>query len=112
MRQEFGLTGWNDARRRLHRRDEVVVQSTLKERSTMFHPHRRRAAGACALALAACLALLGCGHDQPLQPTPLSGLAPDFSLADVNPNSASAGKLVSPRGEMTRISAWYFGHAT
>ena len=78
----------------------------------MSHDHLRRAAGPCALALAACLALFGCGHDQPLQPTPLTGQAPDFSLADVNPHSASVGKLVSPRGEMTRISAWYFGHAT
>ena len=78
----------------------------------MSRSHRRRAAGACALALSACLALLGCGHDQPLQPTPLSGQAPDFSLADVNPNSATSGQNVSPRQEMGKVSAWYFGHAT
>lgn len=89
-----------------------MVQSTLKERSSMSHQHRHRAAGPWALALAACLAIFGCGHDQPLQPTPLSGLAPDFSLADVNPNSASTGRLISPRGEMGSVSAWYFGHAT
>jgi hypothetical protein len=76
------------------------------------HQHRHRAAGPWALALAACLAIFGCGHDQPLQPTPLSGLAPDFSLADVNPNSASTGRLISPRGELGSVSACYFGHAT
>jgi hypothetical protein len=102
----------SDARPGLHPRAALVVQSTLKERSIMSHERRPRAAGACALALAACLALLGCGHDQPLQPTPLSGLAPDFSLSDVNPNSASTGKLISPRAEMGSVSAWYFGHAT
>jgi len=37
---------------------------------------------------------------------------PDFSLVDVNPNSASAGLVVSPRQDLHKVSAWYFGHAT
>lgn len=37
---------------------------------------------------------------------------PDFALADVNPNSATFGKTVSPHDYLGRVSAWYFGHAT
>jgi hypothetical protein len=37
---------------------------------------------------------------------------PDFSLADVNPNSATSGEQVSPRDYLGKVSAWYFGHAT
>ncbi len=36
----------------------------------------------------------------------------DFVLADVNPNSATFMTDVSPRQHLTRVSAWYFGHAT
>jgi len=36
----------------------------------------------------------------------------DFSLPDVNPNSATFGRDVSPRDFLGRTSAWYFGHAT
>lgn len=75
-----------------------------------FHVRSMRLRG---IVLAAGLAtLLGCGHGQPLQPLPLQSVAPDFSLQDVNPNSATAGKFVSPRGELGGVSAWYFGHAT
>jgi hypothetical protein len=56
-------------------------------------------------------ALGACGKN-PLQPLPPQTLVPNFSLADVNPSSATAGKNVSPRSEIGRISAWYFGHAT
>lgn len=42
----------------------------------------------------------------------ITDLATDFQLPDVNPNSASHGAMVSPRDEMQKISAWYFGHAT
>jgi len=38
--------------------------------------------------------------------------APDFSLIDVNPNSATHDQTVSPRGFLGGVSAWYFGHAT
>jgi hypothetical protein len=72
----------------------------------------RLAIGAFAL-----LAMLGgCGPgnstDAPL-PGPTPGVAvPDFSLEDVNPNSATYQTLVSPRDHLGRISAWYFGHST
>ena len=39
-------------------------------------------------------------------------LIPDFSLADLNPTSASAGLQVSPRDYLTGVSAWYFGDST
>ena len=37
---------------------------------------------------------------------------PDFSLVDVNPNSATYNQNVSPRDYLGQTSAWYFGHAT
>jgi hypothetical protein len=37
---------------------------------------------------------------------------PEFALLDVNPNSATSGKTISPRDYTGQISAWYFGHAT
>lgn len=37
---------------------------------------------------------------------------PDFGLVDVNPNSVTSGKTISPRDYTGQISAWYFGHAT
>jgi hypothetical protein len=37
---------------------------------------------------------------------------PDFRLSDLNPNSPSQGRDVSPRDYLGKISAWYFGHAT
>lgn len=37
---------------------------------------------------------------------------PDFALQDVNPASPRYLGDVSPRDELQRISAWYFGHAT
>jgi hypothetical protein len=55
------------------------------------------------------LALAGCGDD----PTkPPAGVMPDFALADVNENSATFGRMVSPRDYRGQISAWYFGAAT
>ena len=79
----------------------------------MSHSSRHRVAGLRAAALATCLtALIGCGHGQPLQPLPPQALAPDFSLPDVNPNSATSNQFVSPRAQLSRVSAWYFGHAT
>ena len=61
----------------------------------------------CVVALAACDK-----KDQPLAPLPSQSLAPDFSLTDVNPSSPTANQAVSPRSQLGRISAWYFGHAT
>lgn len=54
---------------------------------------------------------LGCGDDKPSPPGPGEAM-PDFSLLDVNPNSASHDQQVSPRQQLGAISAWYFGHAT
>ena len=64
--------------------------------------------------LALLIAAVGCGKDEksPVAPLPTQTQVPDFSLTDVNPNSATSGQAVSPRQQMTRISAWYFGHAT
>jgi hypothetical protein len=61
--------------------------------------------------LAIAVALGACGKN-PLQPLPPQTLVPNFSLPDVNPNSATAGQNVSPRSQVGRISAWYFGHST
>lgn len=46
------------------------------------------------------------GSDSPLP------ILPDFSLTDVNPNSATYTQKVSPRDYLDKVSAWYFGHAT
>ena len=53
----------------------------------------------------------GCGDD-PVEPLPNDTLAPNFTLQDYNPNSASFNALVSTRQQMGQVSAWYFGHAT
>lgn len=37
---------------------------------------------------------------------------PDFSLIDENATSPTAGDPVSPRDYLTKVSGWYFGHAT
>jgi len=57
------------------------------------------------------LALAGCGRDGPTAPSDRP-LMSDFTLIDVNPNSATSGQPVSPRQYLSRISAWYFGHST
>jgi len=53
--------------------------------------------------------LVGCteAEDQPID-----GPLPDFSLADLNPASASFDTEVSPRDALGGVSAWYFGHST
>ena len=75
----------------------------------------RLARQAVALLLLPAALLVACSKDEPTTAPPLpppTGLAPDFSLTDVNPNSASHGQGVSPRQARGKISAWYFGHAT
>lgn len=54
----------------------------------------------------------GCGDDEPVNPGPGDGQVPDFSLADVNPTSATFEQSVSPRDYLQKVSAWYFGHST
>ena len=68
-------------------------------------------------AVAVLFLAVGCGKDDPVTPpppTPLPGdqAAPDFTLADTNPNSASHNQAISPRQKLGKISAWYFGHST
>jgi hypothetical protein len=45
-------------------------------------------------------------------PGPSVEALPDFSMVDVNPDSARYQEAVSPRDYLGRISAWYFGHST
>ncbi len=63
-------------------------------------------------AVLAVVLVLGCSKDNPVEPLPPDTVVPDFSLEDVNPNSATAAQPVSPRDQLQRVSAWYFGHAT
>ena len=37
---------------------------------------------------------------------------PDFSLADINPNSTTLGQNISPRDYLQQISGWYFIKST
>ena len=78
------------------------------------HLHRPRLRRATALLAACVIAVAGCGKDDPAPLTPMAvgTLVPDFTLTDVNPNSASYNQPVSPRAQLGRVSAWYFGHAT
>jgi hypothetical protein len=61
-------------------------------------------------ALLALLVVIGCGDDK--DPIPPGDQVPDFSLTDVNPNSATTGQAISPRDHLGHVSAWYFGQAT
>ena len=45
-------------------------------------------------------------------PQPSNDALPDFSLTDVNANSARYQEAVSPRDYLGQTSAWYFGHST
>lgn len=62
------------------------------------------------LILSATLLAVGCNDDDKV--SPLTGLAPDFALKDVNPNSATHDSTLSPRDYLSKVSAWYFGHST
>ncbi len=64
--------------------------------------------------LVALFLMPGCGDDSPNKPpdTPPGDLAPDFTLTDVNENSATFSQDVSPRQHLGAVSAWYFGAAT
>lgn len=45
-------------------------------------------------------------------PEPSDEALPDFSVADVNADSARYQQAVSPRDYLGQISAWYFGRST
>ena len=50
---------------------------------------------------------------QPEEPPVASDEAlPDFSVVDVNAESARYLQAVSPRDYLGQVSAWYFGHST
>ena len=55
------------------------------------------------------LLALGCPARLPFD---TAEAVPDFALEDVNPSSPSAGATVSVRGQLGRVSAWYFGHSS
>ena len=84
----------------------------------MLHASRGRPAHLVRLVVAGLIAAIfvcgGCSRNQPMitAPLPVQTLAPDFSIQDVNPNSTTHGQNVSPRAQLGKISAWYFGHAT
>ena len=61
--------------------------------------------------LSAAFVAAGCKDDSQ-NGGPLTGLAPDFALKDVNSNSATHDSTISPRAYLSKVSAWYFGHAT
>lgn len=71
---------------------------------------KRLGAFSCGVLL---LVALGCGEES-TSPTPVDppGAMPDFSLLDVNPNSATYSQPVSPRRYLNWVSAYYFGSAT
>lgn len=71
----------------------------------------RLAWGVLAVFLAA-VALTGCGDDSGTGPGTENPVMADFSLLDVNPNSATTGSNLSPRQYLGQVSAWYFGAAT
>jgi hypothetical protein len=73
---------------------------------------RWRSLGAVVVVLSATLFAAGCKDDSNNNGGPLTGVAPDFALKDVNPNSATHDSTISPRDYLSTVSAWYFGHST
>lgn len=75
----------------------------------------RRRVSAILLA-AAVIALTGCNDDddkKPTEPDPVDGVvAADFTLPDVNPNSATYQQPISPDEYPGEVSCWYFVAAT
>lgn len=93
--------------------------------SLMKHRPERPPAATLIAAFALVFAA-ACGKDEPAPTNPIvpppqttctrlaadSLAAPDFLLADVNPNSTTHGLGISPRCQVGKVSAWYFGFAT
>jgi len=86
-----------------------------------LHVPRKRRGGLRVLHLSlglplALLVVLACNDKSSTAPSgqtlPDENAMPDFHLEDVNPASARAGSMVSPRDYLSGISAWYFGSAT
>lgn len=55
--------------------------------------------------------LLGCGEAE-VPDLSSGGVQAEFALRDDNPTSPSAGRSVSPRDHLEKVSGWYFTHAT
>ena len=69
------------------------------------------------IALGVALVHLACGGSPsgpggPTGPSGPGGPVPDFALVDVNLNSPSLDRTISPRDYLQQASAWYFGHST
>ena len=63
------------------------------------------------LAVAACCS--GCGDETVSNGEPPSDdRIPDFMLEDWNATSPSYQQAVSPRDQLGKISAWFFGYST
>jgi len=63
--------------------------------------------------LLAGLVLTGCSSASSIvESGPTGGVVSNFALLDENPTSPSYNTAVSPRDYLTKISGWYFGHAT
>ncbi len=99
----------------------MSVLSLLRRRARRLRHRRidapRSFAPISVISTLALVATLGCSDEQkaPADPTGDTGgaeVVSDFSLTDVNPNSATHDESVSPRTFEGRVSAWYFGHAT
>ncbi|WAS95314.1 hypothetical protein [Nannocystis punicea] len=59
------------------------------------------------------LALAGCSEEAPNTATgETGGPAPDWTLVDVNPDSATHDQPRGPRDYAGSVSGWYFAHAT
>ena len=59
-----------------------------------------------------CLPLVAMAcHPAPKVELQVGEVVSDFKLADVNPDSASYQQEVSPRDDLGKVSAWYFGHS-
>lgn len=83
----------------------------------MSSSHRLRVAfvSLLTIALGCLVASCGCSNCDdaiPQTPGPGAEFVSTFVLEDVNPNSATFQAIVTPRQQLTRVSAWYFGHAT
>lgn len=62
------------------------------------------------LTLLLLMSLGACKSDSPTAVT--TDPMPDFSLLDVNSTSPTYDQQVSPRDNLSHISAWYFGEST
>ena len=79
----------------------------------MNRPRPAHASRPGALVVLLFLAILGaCSKDDPVSPLPQATVPADFALVDVNLNSSTANDTISPRAQLGKVSAWYFGHST